>query len=392
MHLNPTTGQWEDDETGAAPSQAGALGDQAGAAIDIGAPKIISPEAAAAPGVTLPPPVAPPPPNAEPLPAVAIPQVAPVPMPAPPVPIPAGRVVSPAEAENLAKLDANTVAREQTAAQGGQTAVAKATAELKQADEDAAEATRYTAEREDITKKWADVRQRATADYQQDYQRAREMGVHDPAADETFGHRLMAAIAIGLGQYSAAMTGGKNVALEIIEGQTARNIQRQKDAIALAARKAEQSGHNVDKIREEVQADMKGLEMKHAAILDSVKDKWAAELKRVGVPQAQIDTNKSLLTLDADSLKIRQGVLQSIREDTTALERAEIAAAARRPRGTGAGGGGVKGAGGGGMDALGQLAAYVEQNPDYESPTPLIIPALWPEMVALNGGPIVSHA
>ncbi len=36
--------------------------------------------------------------------------------------------------------------------------------------------------------------------------------------------------------------------------------------------------------------------------------------------------------------------------------------------------------------------AYVEQNPDYESPTPLIIPALWPEMVALNGGPIVSHA
>lgn len=36
--------------------------------------------------------------------------------------------------------------------------------------------------------------------------------------------------------------------------------------------------------------------------------------------------------------------------------------------------------------------AYVEQNPDYVSPTPLIIPALWPEMVALNGGPIVSHA
>ena len=36
--------------------------------------------------------------------------------------------------------------------------------------------------------------------------------------------------------------------------------------------------------------------------------------------------------------------------------------------------------------------AYVEQNPDYESPTPLIIPALWPEMVALNGGPIVTHA
>ena len=37
--------------------------------------------------------------------------------------------------------------------------------------------------------------------------------------------------------------------------------------------------------------------------------------------------------------------------------------------------------------------AYVEQNPDYESPTPLIIPALWPEMVALNGGqPILTHA
>ena len=36
--------------------------------------------------------------------------------------------------------------------------------------------------------------------------------------------------------------------------------------------------------------------------------------------------------------------------------------------------------------------AYVELFPDYESPTPLIIPALWPEMVALNGGPIETHA
>ena len=36
--------------------------------------------------------------------------------------------------------------------------------------------------------------------------------------------------------------------------------------------------------------------------------------------------------------------------------------------------------------------AYVEQNPDYESPAPLNIPSLWPEMVTLNGGPIVTHA
>ena len=37
--------------------------------------------------------------------------------------------------------------------------------------------------------------------------------------------------------------------------------------------------------------------------------------------------------------------------------------------------------------------AYVELFPDYEAPGPLIIPALWPEMVALNGGrPIETHA
>ena len=35
--------------------------------------------------------------------------------------------------------------------------------------------------------------------------------------------------------------------------------------------------------------------------------------------------------------------------------------------------------------------AYVELT-DYEPPFPLRIPSLWPEMVALNGGPIVSHA
>jgi cyclase len=36
--------------------------------------------------------------------------------------------------------------------------------------------------------------------------------------------------------------------------------------------------------------------------------------------------------------------------------------------------------------------AYVEQDPDYESPVTLNIPSLWPEMVALNGGPIETHA
>jgi cyclase len=35
--------------------------------------------------------------------------------------------------------------------------------------------------------------------------------------------------------------------------------------------------------------------------------------------------------------------------------------------------------------------AYAELT-DYEAPMPLNIPSLWPEMVALHGGPIVSHA
>lgn len=37
--------------------------------------------------------------------------------------------------------------------------------------------------------------------------------------------------------------------------------------------------------------------------------------------------------------------------------------------------------------------ANVEFFPDYEAPSPLIIPALWPEMVALNGGKAIeTHA
>ena len=36
--------------------------------------------------------------------------------------------------------------------------------------------------------------------------------------------------------------------------------------------------------------------------------------------------------------------------------------------------------------------AYTEVDPAYEPPVPLRIPALWPEMVALNGGPIACHA
>ena len=36
--------------------------------------------------------------------------------------------------------------------------------------------------------------------------------------------------------------------------------------------------------------------------------------------------------------------------------------------------------------------AYTEVDPAYEPPVPLRIPALWPEMVALHGGPIACHA
>lgn len=363
-HLNTVTGLWEDDADGPAPVQAGAVGAQA----DL-------PQIPVAPAAPPPPPVEPAPPVLTPAEiaardaAAGVQQIPATAQPMPPTAVPPSRVVTPAEASNLAAIDANSAARIDTAQGAATVGNDKALADQARADREAADLAHHQAEKTRIEAAAQERIAKAEALAQADTEKYRSMGIKDPDADQSFGNRLLAAIAIGLGQYSAAMTGGKNTALEIIQGATARNIQRQKDEIALAERKAQGSRENVEGLQKNFDRDMKQLDLKHAALLESAAARWKQELARIGVPQAQIEGNKNIQTLEAEALQKRQGVLQGIRDDETSLAKAEIAANATkaaagiRAAARGAGGAGGGKAGPGGMGALGELQAFLVAHP-----------------------------
>jgi len=331
-HLNPSTGLMEDDENGPAPFQAGAIGDQAGAPV--------SPPMPPPPPVNLAPPpiLQPPPPPVPGPPPSAMPEVQAAPPPPTPAIPPPGRVVSPAESANLAGINQNEAARAMNAAQGGQLDVAAATEKQKAADAAQAEHDAYAKQRQDIEKAHTERLNARMAQQTADEQALRDE-INAKPAPESFGHKLMAAIAIGLGQYAAIRTGTSNNALKIIEGAAEEKVAARKQAIEQRRLQAERSGKMTTELRAELDDELRRVNGDHAVYLEATKAKLEKELARIGVPQAQIAANTDLQKLGADALQKREEVLKGIRDDETTLARADIAAAAKK-KAAGAGGGG----------------------------------------------------
>jgi len=316
-------------------------------------PEAPSPLPAPPPGVPGPDDVMPPSPGTLPVPS-PLPQVAPV-TPQLPPPIPTGRVVSPAEAANLGAIDQNTKDRMATTQQAGQVATAAAGAKADAASNDLAAQQQFVAERQriadDATKRIQEREAQANADYQQ----YKNFQLKDPDADKSFGRKLLEAIAVTLGAYGSGLTHTPNQAYEMISSANKENIDRQKAQQEKLFQVAQHSDKDVEAARQERDDAFKQLDLKHSALLESSAAALRAQLTKIGVPQAQIDANSDVQKLEADALKLREGTLQSIRNDETTLAKADISAAARRAR--------AAAAGGGGLGAESQLAAYLEQHP-----------------------------
>lgn len=354
-HLSPATGLMEDDADGPAPPQGGSLGAQAAA--PVAPPPIQGPPlpSAIAPvqGPPAPPIEAPPPPVAIPDKLSAIPPVTPY-QAQPPVAVPPSRVVSPAESQTLGQIDQNTAARGITAQQGGQLDTKKAEAQAEQAERNRLEAEAHQAERQKLAEESAARVKEAEARQQQQYDAYRQMGIKDPEAEQSFGHRLLAAIAIGIGEYAAVKGGGTNRAAQLISAANAQNIALQKAAIEKQFQAAQLAGGDVIQARTDRDEAMKGLDQKHAALLDSSAAKLKSELGRIGVPEQQIAANGEVQKIENEALQLREKNLTSIRGDQERLDAAEIAAAARKKKG-GAGTGGSPDAMTAFTDAAGQL-------------------------------------
>jgi hypothetical protein len=329
MGLNLATGQWDDDEH----PDGGLIGEQLGAPM---APMQMPPPVAQAPGPEMPSP--PPPVNPTAPQPPAIPDVKPV-EPIAPAPIPVGRVVSPAESANFASIDQNSAGMASTAQDKGQLNAVAAQAELDAANQGETAAQQFLKERAAIAadaKKNVEAR---AAQAQADYQKYKEFGIKDPEADKSFGRRLMEAIVSGLGAYNASMNHVPNQALEIIQAATKDNIDRQKAQQQKLLEVSQRSGKDVEQAKADRDDAFHQLDLKHSALLESSAATLRAQLARVGVPQAQIDANTDIQTLEKDSLQKREDALKGIRDNETELAKADIAAAARRAKRAGTGGG-----------------------------------------------------
>lgn len=329
-HLNEATGLWEDDADGPAPPQAGSLGAQVDTPHAMSTPPMPVPQAAApapplaapAPAPPPPMPVSPPPPAGPPLPDV-------IPYVPPPAPIPPQtKLVKPAEVATLGAIDQNAAAQGATAQQAGQLGAAKADAARIAAERDEAARIQHQQQQakilEDSAKRTAELQAAA----KQRWDEYRAMGIKDPEASQSFGHRLLAAIAIGLGEYSSKMNGGANRAFELIKAANDQNIALQKEAITKKLKEAEIAGGDVTAARQQATEALRNLELKHAALLDASASRLKTELSRMGAPEAQIAANQTVQQVEADALQKREAVNQSIRNNETDLAKARIAAAA----------------------------------------------------------------
>lgn len=349
MSLNLSTGEWDDDEH----PLGGDVGEQAGAPVvpvappvsQAPGPEVIPPPAAlGAPAPVMPVPGMPPP-GVNPY----QPQVMP--------PIPTSRVVTPAEAGNLAAIDQNTAARATTAQDAGNVSAEEKLARVQEADRREWLADAKLQERNRIADEATKRIQARTAQADADYKEYKSFGIKDPEASDNFATSILKAVVVGLGQYASGINGGPNAALAIITDANKENINRQKAQQEKLFQTAQRSGKDVEVARQERDDSFKQLDLKHSALLESSAAMLRSELARMGVPQAQIDANKDIQKIEQEGLAIRERTLAGIRDDETALARADIAAAARKKATKTGGGGGAK------LEGSAQLAEYAQANP-----------------------------
>jgi hypothetical protein len=308
----------------------------------------------AMPSMPAPTPAAVPTPNVLSAPATpGLPDISPY-QPAPLPPIPSSRVVNPAEAGTLNAQEANAAARMRTAQDQGTVNTAKATANDQSAERSQFVAEAFQQERKRIADEATKRIQERQAQANADYDAFKKFGIKDPEAGQGFATSILKAIAVGLGQYAQGINGGSNTALNIIQERNKDNIARQKAQQEKLYQVAQKSGKDVEQAKEDRDDAFRQLDLKHAALLDSSAGMLRSELARLGIPQAQIDANKDVQTIEKESLGIREKALQDIGDREVALAKADISAAGRKARHAAGGGeGAARG------DAQSQLAEAV---------------------------------
>lgn len=172
----------------------------------------------------------------------------------------------------------------------------------------------------------ADLNNRIT-EYNDRYKEYKNTKIQDFWEDKTTGSRIAAALAVGLGALGSALTGGKvdNTAFKIISDAIDRDFAKQKQQLLQKKESAEMAKEGIQIARTSMQDQLNNINLKQAAALESVANKYATTLAQRGIPEAQIAADENIQKLNQAALQKKLEVEQSLRKQVqTETERRVI--------------------------------------------------------------------
>lgn len=167
-----------------------------------------------------------------------------------------------------------------------------------------------------------------TAEYDSQYEKYKSMDIKDYWADKSTGLKIVAAIAMGVGAFGAALQGKTtNDAAGIITSAIDRDFQRQKENILKQRDVVGAAKEGIGVARSAKVDQLADLNLKQAAALDTIAAKYEAALKQKGVSEAEIQGDATLNKIKQEALSRKQAVEQGLRASVTTKVEKSIAQA-----------------------------------------------------------------
>jgi hypothetical protein len=181
------------------------------------------------------------------------------------------------------------------------------------ADQAATDASAHSLEQRQLIEQGNRDYEAAEARYRQKSEAYDKLKFHDYFSSERGGNKVLAAIAVGLGQYGAAMAGTRNAAKDIIDAKIDQDFKIQRAAMEKEFQGLERSREDIQLVRQR-RADMQNdLGLKYVATKEAAATQRVAMLAQRGVPLAQAQADATVIGLRADAAKVRQGIYSGLR-------------------------------------------------------------------------------
>ena len=164
-----------------------------------------------------------------------------------------------------------------------------------------------------------------TQEREAEYTKFKEMEFKDYWEEKSTGSKIIAAIAVGLGQLGAGMQGrAGNTALDIINKQMDMDFARQKAAIDKQQTQYSMAKEGEAAASSSYAKQLQNLQLKEAAAYETVAAKYASMLAAQGIPAAQIQADANVQTLQAQALDKKLQVEKEIRNEISTTVRKKV--------------------------------------------------------------------